>query len=74
MEAKIRAEGGVFMGKWERECQVLALGREKRRGLSVKWRREERGKGDLERKVGDSKDSGAKRKLRKIREKRGKSP
>ena len=45
MEAKIRAEGGVFMGKWERECQVLALKREKVRGLSVKWRREERGKG-----------------------------
>ena len=35
------------MGKWERKCQVLALGREKVRGLSVKWRREERGKGGL---------------------------
>ena len=45
MEAKIRAEGGVFMGKWKRECQVLALGREKVRGLSVKWRREERKRG-----------------------------
>ena len=47
MKAKIRAEGGVFMGKWKRECQVLALGREKVRGLSVKWRREERGKEDF---------------------------
>ena len=61
------------MGKWERECQVLALGREKRRGLSVKWRREERGKGDLERKVGDSKDSGAKRKKEDQREEREES-
>ena len=44
MEAKFRAKEGVFMGKWERKCQVFALGREKGGGLSVKKRREGRGK------------------------------
>ena len=65
MEAKIRAEGGVFMGKWERECQVLALGREKVRGLSVKWRREERKRGTFFWRL-DSKDSGSRERAKEI--------
>ena len=54
MEAKFRAKEGVFMEKWERECQVFTLGREKEGGLSVKKGREERGRGlDFERRSWD---------------------
>ena len=55
MEAKIIAEAGVFMGKWERECLVLLWERmrqrfdgvlsrkrgERKRGLLGGWTLEE---------------------------------
>ena len=45
MEAKIRANRGVFMGKWKRKGLVLHWKEKSETGLSVKYkeRREEKG-------------------------------
>ena len=57
------------MGKWKREGLVLHGEEKSEGGLSIKQRRDERGK----RTWTFWKDSGAEKKLRKIREKREES-